>query len=216
MLNMPGTTPPYSRRAWLTSRRRGPRAASGVTVRMRAMGSPSAVGPPPVRARSGSDTVYRGTRSTLGQGDPVRVSSDGEPFPVRLLLQRRRQGATGGRLTRLDDELLDAARDHDEEHPAAGGANRVAVRDVTRAKEVVTGFGFDRRVAYFEGRAPLEEPEALSLPVMDVQRRLGAGRLRDLDDRHLAAGLRGGCLDHRQAPEPPARVSFIVANSHWL
>src|SRR5215207_7440422 len=165
---MPGTTPPYSRQTWWTSRRRGPRAASGATVRMRAMGPPSAVGPPPVRARSGSDTTRGGTRPTLGQGNPVRVSSDGEPFPVRLLLQRRRQGATGGRLTRLDDELLDAARDHDEQHPAASGADCVAVRDGTRAKEVVTGFGFYGCAAYFKGRAPLEEPEALILPVMDV------------------------------------------------
>src|SRR5215204_4178056 len=213
---MPGTTPPYSRRTWWTNRRRGPRAASGATVRMRAMGPPSAAGPPPVRARSGSDAISRGTQPTLGQGDPVRVSSDGELFPVRLLLQRRRQGATGGRLTRLDDELLDAARDHDEQHPAAGGADRVAVRDVTRAEEVVTGFGFDRRVAYLEGRAPLEEPEALSLPVMDVQRRLGAGWLRDLDDRHLTAGVSGGCLDHRQAPEPPACLPLVRADGYRL
>ena len=51
---------------------------------------------------------------------------------------------------------------------------------------------------------------------MDVQRRLGAGRLRDLDDGHLTAGVGGGRLDHGQAPEPPARLSLVLADGHRL
>jgi hypothetical protein len=88
------------------------------------------------------------------------------------------------------------------------------VRNVARTEEVVTGFRFDGGAAYLERRAPLEEPEAFVLPVMDMQRRLGAGGLRDLDDGHLTAGVSGGRLDDRQAPEPPACVPLVFAHGH--
>ena len=47
--------------------------------------------------------------------------------------------------------------------------------------------------------------------MVDVQRRLGARRLGDLDDGHLATGVGGRRLDHGERGEPPARLALVLA-----
>ena len=120
--------------------------------------------------------------------------------------------ATGG-LAHRDHDLLEvAAGGADEQHPAAFVADRVAVRDVARAEGVVAGADLERLLADLDRRRALEDAERLVLAVMDVQRRLGPGRLGHLDDRHLPAGV-GPCRpDHGEAAEPPACVSLVSPN----
>src|SRR5215213_11154806 len=91
---------------------------------------------------------------------------------VWFLVGRRWQSAACGGLAGRADHVLHAPRDQNEEHPAAGIADRVAVGDVAGAEEVVARACLDRGVADFEGGAALEDPEALVVAVMHVQGRL--------------------------------------------
>src|SRR5829696_9760502 len=84
---------------------------------------------------------------------------------ARLLLRKRRQGPHRGRLARRPHQLLEAAGDQDEQHPAAPIADREAMGDVARAEDVVAGTRLDRRLSHLEGDFALEDPEALVVAV---------------------------------------------------
>ncbi len=88
--------------------------------------------------------------------------------------------------------------------------------DIARPEDVVARACLDRRVADLEPDVALEDPEPFVLTVMDVQRRLGAGVLGHLHDRHLAAGVGGGGLDLGQGAEPPARLALSLADRRGL
>src|SRR4029450_11627176 len=51
---------------------------------------------------------------------------------------------------------------------------------------------------------------------MHVQRHLEPGRGGDLDDRQLAGGVVGGCLDHGEVAEKPVRLALVAADRDRL
>jgi hypothetical protein len=72
-------------------------------------------------------------------------------------------GRPHARLAHLSDQVLEATGGEDEQHPAAGGADREAVRDVSWAIGVVARVGLDLGVADLEGGvavAPSASPSA--------------------------------------------------------
>ena len=124
----------------------------------------------------------------------------------------RGQRVCGRRPAGGAQQVLEARRREDEEHPAALRADREAVGHLPRPEEVVAGRRLDRAPADLERRAAVEESRS---PRPRGGARAGAPprrRLRDLQDRHRPAGVRRRGLDHRQGPEPPARLA--VAGRH--
>ncbi|MDQ4028437.1 MAG: hypothetical protein M3214_10375 [Actinomycetota bacterium] len=85
------------------------------------------------------------------------------------------------------------------------------MRDVARPEHVVARARLDRRVADLEGEIAFEDPKALVVAVMHVERALVAGVLRHLHDRHLPAGV-GRRLNDHEAAEPPARLSLVATD----
>jgi hypothetical protein len=101
----------------------------------------------------------------------VRLGDRGDPVHVRWAVGRRGQRPGRGGLAHLHHQILEAAGDADEEHSAAG----VADRDVAWPEGVVARARLDDGVADLESDLALEDPEGLVLAVMDVKGRLGAG-----------------------------------------
>src|SRR5215216_3183779 len=128
----------------------------------------------------------------------------------------RWDGATRRGLACVSDQIFEAAGDGDEEHAAAVVSDRVAVRDVARAEDVVAGVCLDRVAADLESDVALEDPEGFVVAAMDVQRHLEPGRRGDLDDRQLAGGVVRRCLDHGEVAEKPVRLALVAADGDRL
>src|SRR5215204_1847071 len=145
-------------------------------------------GPPRTERLSGNEACVVGRLDE----ELVPVSLDDRLQLLDLLrgglrIGWRREGAARRGLARRPNHILDAARDQDEEHAATLIADREAMGYVARPEDVVARACLDDRVADLKGDVPLEDPEALVVAAMHVERRLGAWVLRDLHDGHLSA-----------------------------
>jgi hypothetical protein len=88
----------------------------------------------------------------------------------------------------------------------------VALMTSARPEDVVACARLDRLSADLEGDVAVEDPEALVVALVDVERRLGAGMFGHLHDRHLSAGVGGGGLELRERAEPPASPALTLAH----
>jgi len=84
--------------------------------------------------------------------------------------------------------------------------------DAARAEQEVAGARRDRLLPDGERELALEDPEALVLGVVDVQRDLDALGSEDLDERQVPVGLLARDLDRGQLSRPP--VGLALAGGH--
>src|SRR5258708_24721130 len=102
------------------------------------------------------------------------------------------------------DEVLKTTRGEDEKHPASLVSHFESVRQPSRTKRVVADSSLKLGAAHLERDLAVEDPEALVLAVVHMQRRLVTGPACDLHDRAQATGISSSGLDLCERSEPPS------------